>query len=330
MSTLILCFHRVAAPETGGRSVLSVSPADFERVLDEVGSTRKFVSLEEGMKFTTEQRAVVTFDDGYADNLYTAMPILARRKIPSSFFIASGFIGTPELFPADTLDRFCDYVARGGTVPEPLAEIANCDYWSALEMLSSLGEKEFWALNQALSSLVRDRVLLDDPLRRPMTAEELQKLSKMPGVTLGPHTHSHRRLTALKLDEALADVRKGTEWLKAQGFSLLSYFAYPFGQSSDISRVLTGRIRDLGYEPLTTLPTLVTPQTQRAFRSVGVSRLSVGPNEVPLMSMLSKVLPVASAAPKIWLSALSTRRLIFSARKSSSLLDKLGKKRLWL
>ena len=312
MSTLILCFHRVAAPENGGRSVLSISPADFERVLDEVGSKRKFVSLEEGMKLTTEQRAVVTFDDGYADNLHTAMPILARRKIPSAFFIASGFIGTPELFPADALDGFCDYVASGGTVPETLGEFANRDYWSALERLSSVGEKEFWTLNQALSSLVRDRVLLNDPLRRPMTAEELQQLSQMPGVALGPHTHSHRRLTALKLDEALADVRKGTEWLKAQGFSPLSYFAYPFGQASDISRSITHQIRDLGYEPLTTLPTLVTPRTRRTFESLGVSRLSIGPNEVPFITALSRILPFASGAPRLWLRALRVRGNVLS------------------
>lgn len=310
MSTLILCFHRVANPNHGGRSALAISSDDFERVLDQVGSRYEFVSLEEGMEPSRAKRAVVTFDDGYADNLHTAVPILERRGIPATFFITTGFIDSDLLFPADAMDGAYDAIHDGVILPGELGELAGMSYWEALDKLSGSAEPVFWAMMSSLSSLASKRVLASDPYRRPMTLQELKELHARPGVTVGPHTHSHRRLTSLSVSEALSDVSKGIGWLRDQGVPLVSYFAYPFGQETDVSAEVTTRVRVLGYEPLTTLPTLVTRRTRRVFSSVGVARLSVGPHEVPLIPMLSKILPLVSGFPRGWLWMLALRRTL--------------------
>lgn len=310
MSTLILCFHRVADPSGGGRSALAISPEDFERVLDEVGRQREFVSLDEGARASGRARAVVTFDDGYADNLHTAMPILAKRGIPATFFITSGFIETGHLFPSDGLDGYWTpgmIPPKAGSV---LAPYANTSYWSALKRLSAAPEEEFWSVIGALSAEVRDRVLAEDPLRRPMTPSELTELAGLPGVTIGPHTYSHRRLTDLNLAEALEDVERGAAYVRALGLSLVPFFAYPFGQKSDVSPTLTSGLRQRGFEPLTTLPTLVSRPARSRFSLLGLPRLSVGPLEVPLIALLNRVLPLASLAPTLWLWLLETRRTL--------------------
>ena len=47
----------------------------------------------------------VTFDDGYADNLHQAVPILERHVIPASIFIATGYIGGDREFWWDEVER---------------------------------------------------------------------------------------------------------------------------------------------------------------------------------------------------------------------------------
>ena len=42
--------------------------------------------------------AAITFDDGYRDNLEIAAPILKRRGLPATLFVASGFIDGGIMF----------------------------------------------------------------------------------------------------------------------------------------------------------------------------------------------------------------------------------------
>jgi peptidoglycan/xylan/chitin deacetylase (PgdA/CDA1 family) len=151
-----------------------------------------------------------------------------------------------------------------------------------------------------------------------MTLEEVREVRSR-GIGLAPHTHSHRRLTTLSLKDALEDVHHGSEWFGHHELETEPFFAYPFGQPGDVSAELTQGIRALGYEPLTTIPTLVTKQTKRKFAGLGLPRLSVGPLEVPTMNLLARIFPVASTFPGLWLGALAVRRkLLTGARQTPS------------
>jgi peptidoglycan/xylan/chitin deacetylase (PgdA/CDA1 family) len=60
---------------------------------------------------------VVTFDDGYADNLHHAKPLLERYGIPATVFVTSDYIGQEHEFWGDKLERL---LLQPGALPQTL------------------------------------------------------------------------------------------------------------------------------------------------------------------------------------------------------------------
>ena len=58
-----------------------------------------------GWSIHPQLSVAVTFDDGYADNLYEAARLLKRYDTPATFFITTGYIGTGYEFWWDELER---------------------------------------------------------------------------------------------------------------------------------------------------------------------------------------------------------------------------------
>ena len=93
----ILMYHRIADVK-GDRNALS--PEKFEKQLQYLSnngySTINMNQLYEhyanGLKLPPNP-VCLTFDDGYADNLYTAMPILKKYNMIGNVFVISNWIG---------------------------------------------------------------------------------------------------------------------------------------------------------------------------------------------------------------------------------------------
>jgi peptidoglycan/xylan/chitin deacetylase (PgdA/CDA1 family) len=118
---LILMYHRVAEKDVDPWS-LSVTPEHFAEHLAVLRRHAFPVSLlrlsQAHRECTFPDRAVaLTFDDGYANNLYNARPLLERADIPATVFIATGYNGSSEEFWWDALDQA---LLRPGRLPATL------------------------------------------------------------------------------------------------------------------------------------------------------------------------------------------------------------------
>jgi len=100
----VLMYHRVDADvphDRVGRD-LTVAPAGFEaqlRYLREHGirtmtAAELVGALRHGRR--PENAVVLTFDDGYEDAATSALPILRKYGAHATFFVSSGFVGTPR------------------------------------------------------------------------------------------------------------------------------------------------------------------------------------------------------------------------------------------
>src|SRR5262249_18066421 len=67
---------------------------------------------------------VVTFDDGYQDNLTDAKPFMERWEVPGTVFVAAGYLGKGREFWWDELERL---VLTPGTLPDKLRLPVNGD-----------------------------------------------------------------------------------------------------------------------------------------------------------------------------------------------------------
>lgn len=121
----ILMYHRVVpvhdyVPETLTAPTWNVTPDAFCRQLSGL-LQRGYVAWSLTRLLETMHNAapvppgvfVVTFDDGYANNLIHAVPILQRLQIPATVFLATHFVDSPQAFPFD------DWAGKGSAHVHP-------------------------------------------------------------------------------------------------------------------------------------------------------------------------------------------------------------------
>lgn len=99
----IVFYHRVADQSP---SPWTITHAHFARQIEWLSRNFELISLSEAQRRLREQSnrrpaVSITFDDGYAENCWQALPTLIARGIPFTYFVATQFIERGEPFPHD-------------------------------------------------------------------------------------------------------------------------------------------------------------------------------------------------------------------------------------
>src|SRR6476619_301445 len=107
--TLILMYNRVAKLSNDPHLV-AVSPQHFGEHLEVIRKCYIPLRLQRLVESLQERRIqkktiVITFDDGYADNLHNASPLLEHHDIPATIFVTAGQAEKQQEFWWDELDR---------------------------------------------------------------------------------------------------------------------------------------------------------------------------------------------------------------------------------
>jgi peptidoglycan/xylan/chitin deacetylase (PgdA/CDA1 family) len=105
----ILMYHRIVDPvPRKPRPTWNVPPARFEKQLTgllrrgwEAWPLKQVLEYIERDLPLPRKTFVVTFDDGYVNNLTQAAPILTRLGVPATLFLATAYLDSKEPFPSD-------------------------------------------------------------------------------------------------------------------------------------------------------------------------------------------------------------------------------------
>ena len=295
---LVLAYHRVAEL-TADPQRLAVSPANFSAHLDVLARLARPVSLERLTSALMDRRlspntVAVTFDDGYADNLARAKPLLERHEIPAIVFVATGFLGTEHGFWWDELERLVllpdklppklrlevtghvhqwdlgspvasDAHSRSGSrsgrvlaPPEPDARQSLYQHLSALLRHLDADERSSALDELRIWSPNRDAsaVPVSD---RPLLPEEVAALAAGGLVEIGSHTHTHAALAGLPAERKSIEIEFSRARLEGILDRPVTSFAYPYGSFDSET---TAVVRALGFvRACTTRPTVIRPDS---------------------------------------------------------------------
>lgn len=100
----VLFYHRVADEHPNS---WTISRAAFQRHVDYCSQYLDFVDLAEvqrrvQMAVSSTPAISFTFDDGYADNMEFALPLLIERGIPCTYFVTTSHVRSGKPFPHDS------------------------------------------------------------------------------------------------------------------------------------------------------------------------------------------------------------------------------------
>lgn len=224
---------------------------------------------------------VITFDDGYADNLIEAKPILERLNVPATVFVANANLGSKAEFWWDDLERI--FLLPGDLPEELYLSIKGQGYRWNLAESSRYTEEEYrryrqWSVLESsrpttrhsvyieLCGLLRDLPVKDREMvvsvivkwagksvdgrhsQKVLSAEELRKLDEGGLIEIGAHTVNHPVLAKISLEEQIHEIRQNKSVLEGiLGHSVTS-FSYPFGGKSDYSIETVSAVKDAGFE----------------------------------------------------------------------------------
>ena len=269
--TIILCYHRVAEGVEDPFH-LCVRPDNFAAHLEEMSRVWEPSTLAEAMVPSRRPRVVVTFDDGYRDNLTNALPIAESKGVPITVFVTSGVLGNHNGFWWDRLGtllrsrpprvREIDLSVGGRNVRLPLGSSGiRADLDSVRRHLLPLRVSE---IERALDA-VSEQWQVDSsppPDAGTLTPEDLLKLAASDAVTIGAHTVDHVRLRDRPAREQQDTIAGSKRELEQSIGGTVSHFAYPFGLPVDFDDRSVDALRSAAFDTAcTTIPGTVRSST---------------------------------------------------------------------
>jgi peptidoglycan/xylan/chitin deacetylase (PgdA/CDA1 family) len=198
--------------------------------------------------------ACLTFDDGFADNLQVAAPLLRAAGAPFAVFPVVDFIARTRVPDQELLewlvlraDRLELRLADGTALRE--ATRSPEEKQAAFHKLMALVWQKAPGLGEALASAARGLDLsVDDFMNETfMTWDQLRQLAGMPGVTIGTHSLSHRPLASLDTQQAFEELARPRELLAQTLGVPVTCTAYPYGSKKECGAREYDLARKAGY-----------------------------------------------------------------------------------
>lgn len=219
---------------------------DFNRFLKLARQKTTLVSLDQVLKQeldTKRPNLLLTFDDGYENNLKLALPVLKEHQAPALVFVT----GQEEYLWMDLLDaimafepeEFQSWIHTKKRYPHDNNALKQLLMRQSPETIGALTE-ELMKRIESCDFSEKQRVFLN-----LLSDKQLQVLSEESLISLANHGKDHLLSDTLSVDEVLAQFKSVEQRLELPGNTFPKVIAFPFGQ---INENMSGKLAEAGFQ----------------------------------------------------------------------------------
>lgn len=224
--------------EIGPKSAYAVSPQQLASYLGRRKDWTSVCLRKQGLRSDSKGRnLLVTFDDGFRDNLTEALPVLEKYACRAIVFVATGFIDGStypyELELAEALSKHATLQLPDRAAPVPIETCeARAQWYRQLRMpLKRKSHDEREAFMEKLAAR-NDYTRSTMQTERFLSWDEVRELDEHPLVEIGAHSRRHVVLTEQPLRTAYREILGSKERLETVLGHDVPFFSYPYGASN--------------------------------------------------------------------------------------------------
>jgi peptidoglycan/xylan/chitin deacetylase (PgdA/CDA1 family) len=233
---LVLTYHRIVEDERQllARALWSATPGGFREQIRFIAEHCEPIAVDalEDRVHARRPSVLITFDDGYRDNVEIALPILREHGVPAVFFVTTGFLdGTATAWwdeiawiVAHATNNDWSGSASAGA-PSSVIDPAQALIRRYQRLRASEQEPLLEWLAEATGSGRRPR---DDGHRDWMSWDDARRLTDA-GMTVGAHTVTHPVLASLSREAQRNEIVGSLARIEQELGHRPEVFSYPIG-----------------------------------------------------------------------------------------------------
>lgn len=233
----VFIYHRVLAEPD---KLLNANPSakEFDWQMSLIAKYFHVLPTTEAVKHLKKgtlpaRAACITFDDGFADNLHVAMPILKKHQLPATVFVSTGYLNGGIMFNdliAETLKNTVKKIVDLSTLGLGDRTLTN-NASRRQAYFDIIGKIRYQPVQErlAFASAFAEQNNIVAPTNLMLDESGVQKLHQA-GITIGAHTVNHPILAQCSDDNVTNEIIRSKKTLETVTSAPVDLFAYPNGR----------------------------------------------------------------------------------------------------
>ncbi len=262
---VIVRYHSVCSDSNLISAGIRITPEAFSEQVSyfakyfHVTTMNQLIKQIQNRESFQKNTLVLTFDDGYTDNLGAAK-VLKEYGLTGLFYITAGCIESEEAFWVAEVRHLIENTNKKEmtlALPDGDCSIAlsnASEREAAIKKMTRLFKSVTIETRESIRNAFRLELKDTPPFPRDLMLNwpQLREMVQM-GMEIGGHTMTHPNLPSATKEEAQAEIRGCKALLEAQLKTEVNHFAYPNGGSvahfDDKAKAL---LRETGFQSATT------------------------------------------------------------------------------